>query len=81
MKTSIIAKVFLILPVILIIDYVLMIIIGCVACKFGFGNDFYCGAYCFIGISILLLSAGLFILLIFPDLKLLIKHRKNVQTN
>jgi hypothetical protein len=81
MKTSIIAKVFLILPLILITDYVLMVVLGCTSCLFGFGNDFYCGTYCFIGKGILLLSALLFISLIYPDLKMLIKHKKNVQAD
>jgi hypothetical protein len=81
MKASIIAKVFLILPLILITDYVLMVVLGCTSCLFGLGNDFYCGTYCFIGKGILLLSALLFIFLIYPDLKMLIKHKKNVQTD
>lgn len=81
MKTSIIAKVFLILPLILIADYVFMVVLGCSACQFGLGASFYCGTYCFIGKGILLLSAGLFIYLLYPDLKLLIKHKKNVQTD
>jgi hypothetical protein len=81
MTASIIAKVFLILPLILLIDYVLMIVLGCTSCRIGLGEDFYCGTYCLIGKGILLLSAGVFIFLIFPDLKLLIKHKKNVQTN
>ena len=81
MKTSIIAKVCLILPLILIIDYVIMIVLGCGACRFGMGNDFYCGPYCFIGQGILLLSAVLFIYVLYPDLKILIKHKKHAQTD
>jgi hypothetical protein len=81
MKTSIIAKVFLLLPLMLIIDYIVMIVFGCAACRMGSGEDFYSGTYCLIGKGILLLSAGLFVYIIYPDLKLLIKHKKNAQTD
>ena len=80
MKTSIIAKVFLLLPLMLISDFVLMIILGFTACRFGLHDDFYCGPYSFIGIGIPL-SPGFFIFLIYPDLKLLINLKKNVQTD
>jgi hypothetical protein len=81
MKASIIVKVLLVLPFVLIADYVIMIVFGCTACRLGFRDDFYCGPYCLAGEAILLLSAGLFIFMIFPELKLLINYRKNAKTD
>lgn len=81
MKASIFIKVFLILPLILTIDYVLMVLLGCASCLFGFGKDFYCGTYCFIGKGLLLFSAGIFIYIIFPEIKKGIRHKKDAQAN
>jgi hypothetical protein len=77
MKNSLILKVFVLLPVLLFVDYILMVIIGCATCLFGFGDGFYCGPYCIFGKIILGLSAAFFIFIIFPDLKNIIK-KKNV---
>jgi hypothetical protein len=74
-------KVLLGLPLILLADYVFMVILGCAGCLFKFGNDYYCGPYCFIGKGILLLSAILFIYMILPDIKQLFKHKKNAQAD
>lgn len=68
-------KVFLVLPLIFLFDYVLMVIIGCSSCLFGFGNDFYCNSYCVFGKIILVLSAAFFIFLIYPDIRKMIKSR------
>lgn len=80
MKTSILIKLLVILPIILLADYVLMVLIGCATCLFGFGNDFYCGSYCIIGKSILLLSAVLFGYLIYPDMKKIFKRNPSATT-
>jgi hypothetical protein len=80
MKTSILLKVFLVLPVILFVDYILMVLIGCATCLFGFGNDFYCGTYCIFGKIILGISAILYFLIILPDLKELFNKIKNGTT-
>ena len=80
MNTSIVFKVFFVLPLLLFVDYVLMVIIGCASCLFGFGNDFYCGPYCIIGKIILGLSLLLFGYLIYPDIAQLFKSSKNVKT-
>lgn len=81
MKNSIIAKVLLILPLILIADYVLMIVLGCASYRIGMGDDYFSGTYCFIGQGMLLLSAGLFLYLLYPEIKQLIKHKKHAQTD
>jgi len=80
MKTKVLFKVFLILPFILIVDYVLMVLLGCGTCLFGIGNDFYCGTYCIIGKAILFLSAIFFIFLIIPDIKHYLNQIKNAKT-
>jgi hypothetical protein len=81
MKTPIVVKALLIMPLIMIVDYVIMIVFGCAACRLGFSEAFYCGPYCLIGEAILLLSLGLFIILVSPDLKNLIKHRKDAKAD
>jgi len=75
MKNAIVIKLFLVLPLIFLFDYVLMVILGCSTCLFGFGKEFYCGPYCIIGKIILALSAAFFIFLIYPDLRKLIKPK------
>jgi len=80
MKTSIIVKVFVVLPILMFVDYILMVLLGCATCLFGFGNDFYCGSYCIIGKIILGLSAIFFLFIIFPDIKELFKKLKNATT-
>jgi hypothetical protein len=80
MKTSILIKLLVILPVILLADYILMVLIGCATCLFGFGNDFYCGPYCLIGKSILLLSVVFFGYFIYPDLKKIFKPNSSATT-
>jgi energy-coupling factor transporter transmembrane protein EcfT len=80
MKTSILIKLLVILPVILLADYILMVLIGCASCLFGFGNDFYCGPYCLIGKSILLLSVVFFGYFIYPDLKKIFKPNSSATT-
>lgn len=80
MKSKILFKVFLILPLILIVDYVLMVLLGCATCLFAVDNDFYCGTYCIVGKVLLLLSAVFFIFLIYPDIKNFINRKKNAKT-
>ena len=80
MKTSFILKVFLVLPALLFVDYILMVILGCATCLFGFGNDFFCGPYCIIGKIILGMSSIFFLFIIFPDIEELFKKLKNATT-
>jgi hypothetical protein len=78
MKASIMVKMLLVLPLILLFDYVLMVILGCSTCLFGFGTDFYCGTYCLLGKIILALSAAFFIYLVSPDIRRLFKSKSDV---
>jgi hypothetical protein len=80
MKTALMIKFFLVLPLIFLFDYILMVILGCSTCLFGFGKDFYCGPYCLAGKIILGLSAIFFISLVYPDLRKLFKQKAHAQT-
>ena len=77
MKASIFVKLFFVLPLILFVDYMLMALLGCTTCLFGFGNEFYCGPFCLAGKIILALSAIFFGYLIYPDIKANIKSKRH----
>jgi hypothetical protein len=77
MKASLFIKFFLVLPLILFVDYLIMALLGCTTCLFGLGNEFYCGPFCLAGKIILALSALFFIYLIYPDLKIFFRAKKN----
>jgi len=81
MKTSFFVKMYLVLPLVLFADYVVMSVMGAAASIIGASDDFYCGPYCFIGKGILLLSAMFFIYILFPDLKQFLKQKMNAQAN
>ena len=81
MKASLFIKIFLILPLILLADYILMAILGCTTCLFGFGDEFYCGPFCLTGKIILALSALFFGYLLYPEIKGLFNHMNNVKTS
>ncbi len=53
MKTRILIKMILLLPLIIFIDYVLMVLLGCASSIIGFDDSFFCGPFCFIGKGIL----------------------------
>jgi len=80
MKTSIVIKVFFLLPAILFFDYILLALIGCKSCLLGLGEKFYCGSYCIFGKIILGLTAVFFLFPIFPDIIHLFKMLKNATT-
>jgi len=77
MKASIFLKIFIILPLILFVDYLLMALIGCTTCLFGLGEKFYCGPFCLAGKIILALSAIFFGYLIYPDSQSFFKLKRN----
>jgi len=82
MKTQFLLKVFLVLPIVIFVDWVLMIVLGCATSLCGFGNGFYCGPYCLFGKGILFLSAVSFIIyLLFPELKKYVNHKTHAQTH
>jgi len=78
MKASFFVKVFFVLPLILFVDYIFMAILGCTTCLFGLGNEYYCGSFCLTGKILLALSALFFGYLIYPEIKAMIKSKKNV---
>jgi hypothetical protein len=77
MKIPLVIKLCIILPVLLFSDYILMVLIGCATCLFGFDNDFYCGQYCIFGKIILGLSLLFFGYLVYPNIIQLFKSLKN----
>lgn len=80
MKSHLLIKIFVFLPLILFADYLLMALIGCSTCLFGVGEDYYCNTYCILGKTILVISALFFGYLIFPDIRKTLKTRKNGKT-
>ena len=80
MKSSLSLKVFMVLPLIIFVDYVLLAVIGCTTCLFGLGDDFYCGPYCIFGKIILGLSLLFFGYLLYPEIVNFFKSLKNVTT-
>ncbi len=76
MKTSLWIKLLLVLPLLLLADYLIMVILGCASCLFGLGDEYYCGGYCLIGKLILLASAVFFIFLVYPEIKHLVRKDK-----
>jgi hypothetical protein len=77
MKNRLFWKVIIVLPLLMFVDYLFMALLGCTTCLFGLEEDYYCGNYCLIGKIIILLSAIVFIRIIYPDLKGLFKPQEN----
>jgi len=77
MKASLFIKIFLVCPLLLFVDYLIMAILGCTTCLFGLGNEFYCGPFCLAGKIVLALSAVFFIYLVYPDIKAIFKTKKH----
>lgn len=77
MKTSMVIKVFLFLPLVLFLDYILLVFVGCAGCIFGLGDKFYCGSYCIFGKLLLGLSLVFIIILLTPHLVELFKKIRN----
>lgn len=75
MKTKLLLKIGFGLPLLIFVDYLLMAALGCTACLFGFEDAWFCGPYCFLGKGLLLLSAILFILYIYPDVRNAFRER------
>jgi hypothetical protein len=77
MRPAFYLKVFVLLPFILFIDYLLMVLLGCASCLFGFGEEYYCGPFCLIGKILLVLSGAFFIFMVLPDIKIFINSIKH----
>ena len=68
MKTIALKSLFLI-PALFMFDYILMMVIGCVACYLGYAADFYECAFCNIGKTVLAVSLVALIVALIPDVK------------
>lgn len=73
---NILVKSLVFLPLLFFVDYLIMMIIGCTTCLFGFTENFYSCTYCIIGKSLIAISLVVFTIIIFPDLKSLVKNLK-----
>jgi len=80
MKTLFAIKVLLLIPLLLFVDYVVMILFGGVSNLFGCSDSFYCGPYCTIGKLVLGLSVVIFLFLTFQEIKVMDKTRWNGPT-
>lgn len=75
MKNIALKSLFLI-PALFFVDYIIMIIIGCVTCFLGCTTDFYECSFCNIGKIVLAVSLVAFIVALIPDVKSLISKPK-----
>jgi hypothetical protein len=76
MKASAFFKIYMILPLILFVDYLLMALIGCTTCLFGLGENLYCGSFCLAGKIIPALSIIFFGYIVYPDIMAISKLKK-----
>ena len=76
MKINLFVKLCFGLPLLLLVDYLLMVLLGCASCLFGFGNSYFCGPYCIVGKALLLVSFILYLWYIMPDIRKLVFHKR-----
>jgi len=76
MKSKLLLKIIIGLPLVIFADYILMAVLGCTSCLFGLGETYFCGSYCILGKGLLLLSAVLFGWYLYPDIRKLF-HAKS----
>jgi hypothetical protein len=77
MKTLLFIKVVLLLPVMLFVDYVIMILFGSISQLVGCDDDFYCGTFCNTGKLILGTTTVLFFLFILKEVKAIFQAWRN----
>ncbi len=61
-------KMLFIIPILFIVDYMVMIMLGCISCLFGFTSNFSS-----VGKIVMLISLVVFIMALIPDIKALFK--------
>ena len=64
-------KILLIIPVLFVVDYMVMIMVGSISYLFGFTYDFAT-----VGKIVILISVVMFVLALVPDVKTIIKELK-----
>jgi hypothetical protein len=80
LKTTIVLKIVIGLPLVIFMDYFLMAILGCTSCLLGFGDDYFCGSYCLLGKGLLVLSAVLYGWYLSLDIRKLFRPDKQVHS-
>ncbi|MEN9444324.1 MAG: hypothetical protein RIS47_1214 [Bacteroidota bacterium] len=73
MKTPLFLKALFVLPIIVFVDYVLMVLIGHFTCLVGCGEQFYCQSYAICGFVVTGASALLFGAMMYPDVQKILK--------
>lgn len=71
-------KSLVILPLIVFVDFLIMIIVGCTSSLFGFTETFYQCTFCTIGEVVLGISVLAYISMLFFDIKMFVKNRNLV---
>ena len=61
-------KTLFIIPILFVVDYMVMIMVGCISCLFGFTSDFSS-----VGKIVMLISLVVFIMALTPEIKALFK--------
>lgn len=75
---NIILKALVILPIIVFVDYIIMIVVGCSGSLFGFNSTFYECTFCTIGKSLFLVSLLAFLVVVSLDIISHYKQRNQV---
>jgi len=73
---NLILKSAVLLPALIFFDYLVMMILGCTTCLFGFTKNFYDCTYCAIGKFLLAFSLLVFVVVIFKDVKSVLQQIK-----
>jgi hypothetical protein len=75
---EIVLKVFVILPIIVFVDYFIMIVVGCISSCFGFNANFYECTFCTIGKVVMTISLMVFLYIVTLDFINHYKHKNQV---
>lgn len=73
---EVVLKSLIVLTLIVFVDYIIMIIVGCTSCLFGFSNEFYQCAFCTIGKIVLFSSILVFMLFVGYEIKSSLNYKK-----
>lgn len=71
-------KSIVILPLIMFVDYLIMLVVGCTSSLFGFTNNFYECTFCTIGKVVLVISVLAYVATLIFDIRMFIKNRNLV---
>ena len=64
---QIILKLFLFIPPLLFLDWIIMIVVGCISNIFGANNNFFSTIYCYFGITLVVLTFSFIVYVIYKQ--------------